>query len=96
MINLLICLAASGLVVVKSSQALAGMSLSNSIVKRLVFVTSSLGITFTLLTCLSNAIGNSPLPEPTTPAALSTNLNRSPSSIANRSSIIPYESDPLS
>ena len=47
--NLFICLALLPLAaVVKSSQALAGMSLSNSIVILLVLVTSSLNILFTL------------------------------------------------
>jgi hypothetical protein len=45
----------------KSLHALAGTSLLNSIVKRLVLVTSSLNTVFTFLTCLSNSLGNSPL-----------------------------------
>ena len=92
--NLFICLALLPLAaVVKSSHALAGISLSNSMVILLVFVTSSLNILFTLFTCLSNSLGNIPLPVPAEPAFLSTNLKISPSSIKNYSSTTPNESD---
>ena len=62
MINFFICVA-SILLDEKSSHALAGTSCPNSIVNLLVFVTSSLGITLTDFTCLSNSIGKVWLPE---------------------------------